>query len=103
MPLLRERFPRLELLLVEEKTPVILKQLHEGRLDAGILALPIHDEQLHTEFLFEEPFMLAVPRQHPLAARQTLKLGELAEQRLLLLEDGHCRSEEHTSELQSRE
>ena len=90
MPLLRERFPRLELLLVEEKTPVILKQLQEGRLDAGILALPIHDEQLHTEFLFEEPFMLAVPRQHPLAARQTLKLGELAEQRLLLLEDGHC-------------
>jgi LysR family hydrogen peroxide-inducible transcriptional activator len=34
--------------------------------------------------------MLAVPRQHPLAARQTLKLEELAQQRLLLLEDGHC-------------
>src|SRR5690606_29445202 len=90
MPLLRERFPRLELLLVEEKTPVVLKQLHEGKLDAGVLALPLHDEQLHCEFLFEEPFVLAVPRQHPLASKQSLKLDQLAEERLLLLEDGHC-------------
>ena len=34
--------------------------LHEGKLDAAGLALPLHDEQLHTEFLFEEPFLLAV-------------------------------------------
>mgnify|MGYP006195380501 CR=1 FL=1 len=90
MPLLRARFPQLEMLLVEEKTPIILRQLHEGKLDAGILALPLHDEQLHCEFLFEEPFLLAVPRQHPLATRQTIRIGELSEQRLLLLEDGHC-------------
>ena len=90
MPLLRERFPRLELLLVEEKTPVILRQLHEGKLDAGVLALPVHDDQLHAELLFEEPFVLAVPRRHPLAAKQTIRMADLAQQRLLLLEDGHC-------------
>jgi len=84
------RFPRLELLLIEEKTEVILKQLREGRLDAGILALPIHDDQLHAEFLFEEPFLLAVPEGHPLARRKALSLEDLAEQSLLLLEDGHC-------------
>jgi LysR family hydrogen peroxide-inducible transcriptional activator len=55
------RFPQLELLLVEEKTDVMLRQLREGRLDAGVLALPLHDDQLHVEFLFEEPFVLAVP------------------------------------------
>ena len=38
IPRIRERFPRLELLLVEEKTEVILRQLREGRIDAGILA-----------------------------------------------------------------
>lgn len=90
IPRLRERFPRLELLLAEEKTEVVLKQLREGRLDAGVLALPIHDDQLHAEFLFEEPFLLAVPGEHELAQRKTLKLDDLADQNLLLLEEGHC-------------
>jgi LysR family transcriptional regulator, hydrogen peroxide-inducible genes activator len=91
IPGIRERFPQLELLLIEEKSDVLLNRLREGRLDAALLALPLHDDQLHTEFLFEEPFVLAVPEQHPLARRgEPLKLSELHEQRLLLLEDGHC-------------
>ena len=90
IPNLRERFPRLELLLVEEKTEVIVRQLREGRLDAAILALPIHDDQLHAEFLFEEPFVLAVPENHAYAHRKILKLDDLSDQSLLLLEDGHC-------------
>ena len=90
VPRIRERFPRLELLLVEEKSDVILAQLREGRLDAGLLALPVHDDQLHAEFLFEEPFVLAVPETHPLAKKASLSLKDLAHERLLLLEDGHC-------------
>jgi LysR family hydrogen peroxide-inducible transcriptional activator len=90
VPRVRERFPRLELLLVEEKTEVLLRQLREGRLDAAVLALPIHDDQLHAEFLFEEPFLLAVPEQHELAQRKVLRLDEIADQNLLLLEEGHC-------------
>jgi len=90
VPRIRARFPRLELLLVEEKTEVVLRQLREGRLDAGVLALPIHDDQLHAEFLFEEPFLLAVPEDHALAKRKGLKLADLSDQSLLLLEDGHC-------------
>jgi LysR family hydrogen peroxide-inducible transcriptional activator len=90
LPAVRARFPRLELLLVEDKTAVLLGQLREGRLDAAVLALPLHDDQLHEEFLFEEPFVLAVPHGHALAARKALKLGDLADQSLLLLDDGHC-------------
>lgn len=90
VPPIRKRFPRLELLLVEEKTEVILQQLREGRLDAGVLALPLHEDWLETEFLFEEPFLLAVPDKHPLASHRDLRLSELSEQHLLLLEEGHC-------------
>ena len=90
VPTLRERFPRLELLLVEEKTPVLLDRLHEGRLDAALLALPMHDESLHVEFLFEEPFLLAVPTGHRLSGTRSLAMADLADERLLLLEDGHC-------------
>ena len=87
---LRERFPRLELLLVEEKTDQILARLRDGRLDAGLLALPIHDDQLHVEPLFDEPFLLAVPQQHAMAKRGSLELHDLDDQHLLLLEEGHC-------------
>lgn len=90
VPTIRDRFPRLELLLVEEKTEVILRQLREGRLDAVILALPIHDQQLHIEKLFDEPFVLAVPESNSLATRKSIKLDDLADQNLLLLEEGHC-------------
>jgi LysR family hydrogen peroxide-inducible transcriptional activator len=90
VPKLRARFPRLELLLIEERTATLIQQLHEGKLDAACLALPIHDDQLHCELLFEEPFVLAVPRGHPLGKHATLKLSDLAHEHLLLLDDGHC-------------
>ena len=90
VPSIRERFPDLELLLVEEKSDVLLERLQQGRLDAALLALPVHDDQLHVEFLFEEPFVLAVPEAHPLAGRGPLSMSEIADERLLLLADGHC-------------
>jgi LysR family hydrogen peroxide-inducible transcriptional activator len=90
IPHLRARFPRLELLLREEKTEQVLHMLREGTLDAGILALPVHDDSLHVEFLFEEPFVLAVPSGHALAGRGRLRMDDLSDQNLLLLEDGHC-------------
>ncbi|WP_250625085.1 DNA-binding transcriptional regulator OxyR [Pinirhizobacter soli] len=90
VPLVRERYPRLELLLREEKSDQILHMLREGSLDAGILALPLHDDSLHTEFLFEESFVLAVPEKHALTQSRKLTMDDLADQSLLLLEDGHC-------------
>lgn len=90
VPQLRERFPQLELLLVEEKSDVLLQRLREGRLDAALLALPVHDEQLHAEFLFDEHFVLAAPHGHELTSRTSLGIDELSDETLLLLEDGHC-------------
>jgi LysR family hydrogen peroxide-inducible transcriptional activator len=90
VPQLRDRFPQLELLLVEEKSDVLLQRLREGKLDAALLALPLHDDQLHAELLFEEPFVFAAPLQHPLASRTVMSMSELSDETLLLLEDGHC-------------
>jgi len=91
VPMVRQRFPRLELLLVEDKTEQVIRMLREGSLDVGVLALPLHEDSLHTEFLFEEPFVLAVPENHPLAHKKhRLKLADLQDESLLLLEDGHC-------------
>lgn len=90
IPNINQRFPDLQLLLTEEKSNVLLSHLREGRLDAALLALPIYDDQLHTEFLFEESFVLALPESHPLAQKDVVDIQDLHDERLLLLEDGHC-------------
>ena len=90
MPELRRRFPRLTLLLTEDLTAQLLKRLGDGRMDAAVLALPVHDQRLHAEFLFEEHFLLATSESHPLTRRRRLLANDLADQQLLLLEDGHC-------------
>lgn len=89
---LRARYPKLELLLIEEKTEALIARLREGRIDAAILALPVDDEGLEHAPLFDEPFVLAVPEHHPLASRGpgNLSLNALRNEHLLLLEDGHC-------------
>ena len=94
VPGLRERFPELELLLVEEKSDALLQRLREGKLDAILLALPLHDDQLHAEPLFEERFVFAAPKQHPLAGNDVLSMAQLSDETLLLLEDGHCLREQ---------
>ncbi len=90
IPKIRQAFPRLALRLYEEKTEDVIRMLGEGKLDAGLLALPLSEEWLESRTLFEEPFVLAVPENHPLAARKEVLMEDLADQELLLLEDGHC-------------
>jgi LysR family hydrogen peroxide-inducible transcriptional activator len=90
VPKLRKRFPNLELLLIEEKTEILIHQLRDGLIDAAILAEPLTEEQFESMHLFTEPFVLALPEKHPLSNQLTLGMGELEQQHLLLLEDGHC-------------
>jgi LysR family hydrogen peroxide-inducible transcriptional activator len=90
VPAVRERFPNLRLQLAEEKTEDILRMLRQGRLDAGVLALPVGDEGMEMEILFEEPFVLALPAGHALVGRDDVSMSDLRGAELLLLEEGHC-------------
>lgn len=90
LTLLHGKYPKLRLLLREEMTPHLLSHLADGRLDAGLLALPINDTGLEIVPLFKEPFLAAVPANHKLASCNTVKIKELAKAGLLLLEEGHC-------------
>lgn len=87
---LHGKFPRLRLLLREEMTPHVLSHLADGKLDAGLLALPVDDPSLEVAPLFKEPFLAAVPAKHKLAGCTTVKIKDLAKAGLLLLEEGHC-------------
>ena len=56
---IRKALPRLELMLYEYQTESMLERLHNGEIDVGVLALPVHDQTLMTRELYEEPFVLA--------------------------------------------
>jgi len=89
-PQLRKELPRLDLLLHEFQTATLLERLRNGDIDLGVLALPVSVEGLATRPLYEEPFLVAAPAQHPLADRKQVRLEDLRGVTLLLLEDGHC-------------
>jgi len=90
VPQLRARYPRLRLQLSEEKTEDILHLLQRGSLDAALLALPVPQDGIEIEVLFQEPFVVAVPGDHELASRKQIALEDLSGSELLLLEEGHC-------------
>ncbi len=87
---IRKALPHLGLMLYEHRTEGLLKRLHEGEIDMGILALPTALDGLESRTLYKEFFTLAVPNGHILADKSTVKVQDLKDQTVLLLEDGHC-------------
>ena len=82
--------PDLRLILIEEKTDQLIDKLKCGEIDAALLALPVEDDFLLSQTLFEDEFFLAVPPHHEFASLSTVHQDMLSSHCLLLLEEGHC-------------
>jgi LysR family hydrogen peroxide-inducible transcriptional activator len=89
-PAVRRQMPRLDLLLFEYQTAAILEKLHAGDIDVGVLALPVDHEGLASRKLYDEDFNVALPEHHRLAKQASVRIADLADESLLLLEEGHC-------------
>ena len=90
LPTLNQQFPELKLYLKEEKTDSLISALRSGDLDAAILALPYDIDGLDSQSLFEDEFQFACHESHPMAKLDVVSIDTLADQPLLLLEEGHC-------------
>ena len=90
MPHLNKHFAQLKIWLYEYQTHVLLDKLQKSKLDCLILALPIEDHEFTEVDLFREPFRLAINKNQDLAKMKHINMGNLAEQELVLLEEGHC-------------
>jgi LysR family transcriptional regulator, hydrogen peroxide-inducible genes activator len=90
LPLIRARHPDLDLHLRETQTHRLLEELVDGDLDLVLLALPVDHPGVETLSLFEDRFLLAVPASRPIAKNVRATPDLLREDRLLLLEEGHC-------------
>jgi LysR family hydrogen peroxide-inducible transcriptional activator len=82
--------PQMPLVLQENFTTKLLDMLRTGELDAAILAEPFPDTGLAVAPLYDEPFMVAVPKSHPLSRRDRIPAEELKRETMLLLGTGHC-------------
>ena len=84
------RTPEMPLMLQENFTVKLLEMLRTGEIDCAILAEPFPDAGLAVAALYDEPFMAAVPTNHPLASQTEVTSEQLKTENMLLLGSGHC-------------
>jgi LysR family hydrogen peroxide-inducible transcriptional activator len=82
--------PKMPLILQENFTVKLMELLRQGELDAAIVALPLPDQGLMVQALYDEPFVVAMPKDHAWAARNNVSAEELKSENMLLLGNGHC-------------
>ena len=90
LPVVRDRFPDLDLHLRETQTHYLVDELLDGALDLLLLALPVDDPEIETIKLFNDRFLLALPKSRHVTNRLRATPDLLQQDRLLLLEEGHC-------------
>lgn len=87
---LRDRLPKLELILHEGRTAELLESLRTGVLDAALVSPPVDGAGLRLAPLFFEPFVVIHPWDHPLAGSGAIAVSSLSEDGLVMLDEGHC-------------
>lgn len=90
-PALRKKLPRLRIIWIEEKTDVLVRKLRDGELEGAVVALEANIGDVVQEVIAKDPFMVAAPAGHALAAKKApVSQAELRGEELLLLDEGHC-------------
>ena len=85
---LTARWPGLDLNVRETLTPRLIEELREGQIDCAMLALPVSEPWVTEAPMFQEEFVLVRPEAD--ANAPVPPTDKLREERLLLLEEGHC-------------
>jgi len=96
IPILRKSVSEMPLEVEENLTESLETQLKNGVIDAAIIALPFDFPGIEVQALYDEPFSVVVPASHHWAKRKTIQPEELSEEKVLLLNNGHCFSNQVT-------
>ncbi|MEF3308169.1 LysR family transcriptional regulator [Paenibacillus sp. GYB004] len=92
LPVFQERYPDIEIALVEETSANLTQLTSEGKTDFSLLALPLQEQSLEYEVLIDEELRLAVPRNHPAlsgrSADGTVDLASFSSEPFILLKKG---------------
>lgn len=85
-----DRYPSMPMILQENFTVRLLEMMRTGELDVAVLAEPFDDSGLNVQPLYDEDFLVAVPRKHAWAERASISSVDLKQETMLLLGVGHC-------------
>ena len=92
IPILRRDLPEMPLEVEENITKNLEENLKKGSLDAAIIALPFEKPGIECVHLYDEPFEVIVPINHALAQNKSLSAKELGREKVMLLDNDHCYS-----------
>lgn len=84
------KYPKVNLIIKEQNTETLIKNIQDGHIDAGIAATPLEIEFIKERPLYYEPFVGYVPKNHKLNSLEKLTPEDLDINNVLLLKDGHC-------------
>lgn len=85
----RKKFPRLEVRLREESSPLLAETLRRGDVDLALVDEAGTGPGLSWNVLFSEPLLVAVPEAHPLAPRGAIGIEALRDEPLIIMKSGH--------------
>jgi LysR family hydrogen peroxide-inducible transcriptional activator len=94
IPSLNKMAPGMPLIIEEDLTENLRPKLRNGELDAIIVALPFRETDVVTQPIYEEEFVVLMPKNHPWTKLENIKTDQLSTDNLLLLGKGHCFSEQ---------
>ncbi|HCU44802.1 MAG TPA: DNA-binding transcriptional regulator OxyR [Sphingobacterium sp.] len=85
-----DKYPKIQLQIWEYTTERIIHELKVGLLDCGILSTPLHEAGIVEKPLFYENFVAYISEQSPLFGKKMLSADDIGEDKLWLLNEGHC-------------
>ena len=90
IPALKKHAPQMPLIIRDHFTSELRIKLKQGELDVAFIALPFQENSIVVKALYEESFVVLLPKTHPLAKKDTLTQTDLSGEKILLLGEGHC-------------
>jgi LysR family hydrogen peroxide-inducible transcriptional activator len=90
VPLIKERAPKMPLMIQESFTAQLLEALKSGELDVAVLALPVQEPGLVAQPVYDEAFRVLVPAGHTWAKQQSVDAARLLDEPLVMLGRGNC-------------
>ena len=75
--ILRDELPNVDVMISSQYSPLLANGLSKGTIDAAVLRREKSVPGLAFRLLVKEPLMVILPSDHPLAARQAIRPGDL--------------------------
>ena len=84
VPKLRKLAPDMQLILQEDYTANLTEKLRNAELDAIFISSPFNESGIVKKELYTEPFVVLLPKNHPLSKRKRIRPDELKNEKVIL-------------------